>query len=64
MVLVTHHVEEIPSGFTHAMLLRHGAVVAQGPMEYVMTADNLSKSFGVPLGLDKTAAGRWYARPV
>ncbi len=64
MVLVTHHVEEIPSGFTHALLLRRGSVVAQGPMEYVMTPDNLSKSFGVPLDLDKTASGRWYARPL
>lgn len=64
MVLVTHHVEEIPSGFTHAMLLRHGSVVAQGPVEQVMTADNLSASFGVPLGLDRSLGGRWYARPL
>jgi iron complex transport system ATP-binding protein len=64
MVLVTHHVEEIPAGFTHALLLRHGSVVAQGPLDHVMTADNLSTSFGVPLALDRTLAGRWYARPL
>jgi iron complex transport system ATP-binding protein len=64
MVLVTHHVEEIPEGFTHAMLLRHGSVVAQGPIDHVMTPANLSTSFGVPLTLDRTAAGRWYARPL
>ncbi|MCT9932117.1 ABC transporter ATP-binding protein [Planotetraspora sp. A-T 1434] len=63
MVLVTHHVEEIPAGFTHVMLLRHGSAVAQGPIESVMNADNLSKTFGVPLALDRSAEGRWYARP-
>ncbi|WP_214103318.1 ABC transporter ATP-binding protein [Acrocarpospora catenulata] len=63
MVLVTHHVEEVPAGFTHIMLLRHGAVVAQGPLEQVMTADNLTATFGVPLSLDRGATGRWYARP-
>ncbi|GAA0374724.1 iron ABC transporter ATP-binding protein [Acrocarpospora corrugata] len=63
MVLVTHHVEEVPAGFTHMMLLRHGSVVEQGPVEQVMTSDNLSKTFGVPLGLDRGDNGRWYARP-
>lgn len=62
MVLVTHHVEEVPSGFTHGLLLRHGSVVASGPLEQVMTADNLSTTFGVPLTLDRSAQGRWYAR--
>ncbi len=63
MILVTHHVEEIPSGFTHVMLLRHGSVVAQGPVESVMTGDNLSRTFGVPLRLDRGSGDRWYARP-
>ncbi|MGI5485239.1 ABC transporter ATP-binding protein [Microtetraspora malaysiensis] len=63
MVLVTHHVEEIPSGFTHVMLLRHGSVVAQGPVESVMTGDNLSRTFGVPLRLERGSGDRWYARP-
>jgi iron complex transport system ATP-binding protein len=49
MVLVTHHVEEIPPGFTHAMLLREGTVVAAGLLGETLTADNLSKTFGVPL---------------
>ncbi|GAA0539647.1 ABC transporter ATP-binding protein [Paractinoplanes ferrugineus] len=53
MVLVTHHVEEIPPGFTHAMLLREGAIVAAGPLGEVMTADNLSKTFGLPLVVDR-----------
>ena len=50
-VLVTHHVEEIPPGFTHAMLMRDGAVVAAGLLETVLTEDNLSKTFGVDLVL-------------
>ncbi|MGH3787829.1 MAG: ABC transporter ATP-binding protein [Pseudonocardiaceae bacterium] len=47
--LVTHHVEEIPPGFTHAMLMRDGAVVAQGLLGAVLTEENLSKTYGVDL---------------
>ncbi|MEU7881942.1 ABC transporter ATP-binding protein [Microbispora bryophytorum] len=64
MVLVTHHVEEIPAGFTHVLLLRHGSVVDQGPIDSVMTPENLAATFGVPLHLDRGQEGRWYARPL
>ncbi|GAB3882681.1 ABC transporter ATP-binding protein [Microbispora bryophytorum] len=64
MVLVTHHVEEIPAGFTHVLLLRHGSVVDQGPIDSVMTPENLSATFGVPLHLDRGQQDRWYARPL
>ena len=60
-VLVSHHVEEIPPGFTHAMLLRRGAVVAQGPVAEVMTAEILSETFAMPLVLGH-ADGRFTAR--
>ncbi|MEO5994281.1 MAG: ABC transporter ATP-binding protein [Arthrobacter sp.] len=60
MVLVTHHLEEVPPGFTHAMLLRDGAVVAKGPIEAVLTAANLSKTFGLQLDLS-VVAGRYTA---
>ena len=53
MVLVTHHVEEIPPGFTHGMLLREGTIVASGPLGEVMTADNLTKTFGMALQVDR-----------
>jgi len=53
MVLVTHHVEEIPPGFTHGMLLREGTIVAAGLLGEVMTADNLTKAFGMPLVVDR-----------
>jgi iron complex transport system ATP-binding protein len=53
MVLVTHHVEEIPPGVTHVLLLRQGRVVAQGPVDEALTAANLSETFGLPLALDR-----------
>ena len=53
MVLVTHHVEEIPPGFTHAMLLREGGVVAQGLIGQTLTGENLSKTFGLPLVVER-----------
>jgi iron complex transport system ATP-binding protein len=60
-VLVSHHVEEIPPGFTHALLLKHGRVVAEGPVEEVLTEQQLSATFGMPLTLSR-ADGRWAAR--
>jgi iron complex transport system ATP-binding protein len=60
IVLVTHHVEEVPEGFTHAMLLRKGTVLAAGPVRQVFTERNLSKCFGVPLLVERRAA-RWTA---
>ncbi|MFY1668927.1 ABC transporter ATP-binding protein [Plantactinospora sp. WMMB334] len=54
MVLVTHHVEEIPSGFTHALLLREGGVVARGPLAGTVTGEYLSKTFGVPLVVERS----------
>ncbi|NJP33777.1 ABC transporter ATP-binding protein [Micromonospora thermarum] len=53
LVLVTHHVEEIPPGFTHALLLREGGVVAQGLLGDTLTGDNLSKTFGLPLLVER-----------
>jgi iron complex transport system ATP-binding protein len=60
-VLVSHHVEEIPPGFTHALLLRRGQVVSAGPIDEVITAANLSSAFGMPLVLNHED-GRWNAR--
>jgi iron complex transport system ATP-binding protein len=61
MVLVTHHVEEIPAGFTHLLLLAGGRVVAQGPVEATLTSANLSACFGLPLEVERHG-GRWSAR--
>jgi iron complex transport system ATP-binding protein len=60
-VLVSHHVEEIPPGFTHAMLMRGGRVVAAGPLEQVLTEEVVSTTFGMPLQL-LHEDGRWAAR--
>jgi iron complex transport system ATP-binding protein len=61
LVLVTHHVEEIPEGFTHALLMRDGGVVAQGLLGETVTGDNLSKAFDLPLKVSY-ADGRFTAR--
>jgi iron complex transport system ATP-binding protein len=60
-VLVTHHVEEIPVGITHALLLKGGHVVATGPVDDTLTAENLSATFDLPLALSRSD-GRWAAR--
>ena len=60
-VLVSHHVEEIPPGFTHALLLRGGGVVAAGPLEQVLTEQVLSETFAMPLRVEERD-GRWTAR--
>ncbi|GAA5230276.1 ABC transporter ATP-binding protein [Arthrobacter cryoconiti] len=59
-ILVTHHLEEVPPGFTHALLLRDGGVVAQGPIQEVLTEEHLSATFGMPLSVSYNA-GRYTA---
>ena len=63
LVLVTHHVEEIPPGFTDVLMLREGRVVAAGPIELTLTAENLTATFDIPLTLDRHG-DRWAARAV
>jgi iron complex transport system ATP-binding protein len=60
MVLVTHHVEDIPAAFDRALLLADGAVVATGSTEQIVTADLLSATFRVPLEVHHNQ-GRWSA---
>ena len=59
-VLVTHHVEEIPIGYTHGLLLREGGVVAAGLLDDVLTDENLSTTFGLPLSIARRR-GRYSA---
>ncbi|MGV9613041.1 ABC transporter ATP-binding protein [Nocardia xishanensis] len=61
MVLVTHHVEEIPPGFTHGLLLNEGEVVAKGLLTDVLTSENLSDAFRQSIALDRVD-GRYFAR--
>jgi iron complex transport system ATP-binding protein len=65
LVLVTHHLEEVPETATHALLLRDASIVASGPIEEVLTADHLSECFGLALTVGRHAsttpgAGRWW----
>lgn len=61
IVMITHHVEEVPPGFTHALLLDEGAVVAQGLIDDVITSENLTRAFHQPIAVDKID-GRYFAR--
>ncbi len=63
LVLVTHHVEEVPPGFSHCLLLSEARVVASGLLTDVLTAENLSAAFGQRIALD-VVDGRYFARRV
>ncbi|MGH3470481.1 MAG: ABC transporter ATP-binding protein [Nocardioidaceae bacterium] len=60
-VMVSHHVEEIPPGFTHVLMLRDGRVVSAGDIESTLTEQALSATFGMPLRLERHD-GRFAAR--
>lgn len=62
-VMVTHHVEEIPPGFTHALLMRAGTIVAAGPIGQTLTSQNLTRAFGLPLVVEQHGE-RFTARAV
>ncbi|MCL6424140.1 ABC transporter ATP-binding protein [Brachybacterium sp. JHP9] len=62
-MLVTHHVEEIPPGYTHALLLRGGKAVAAGPLTETLTSQNLTRTFGLPLVVEQHGE-RFTARSV
>ena len=61
LVLVTHHLEEVPPGFTHALVLKDGAVRAAGPLRETVTSDVLSDAFGLRLIVEESD-GRYTAR--
>ncbi|MGC4173775.1 ABC transporter ATP-binding protein [Demequina sp.] len=61
IILVTHHVEEIPVGFTHVLLMRGGEVVAAGPLGETLTAENLTETYAMPVELS-SEGGRFTAR--
>jgi iron complex transport system ATP-binding protein len=63
LVMVTHHVEEVPQGATHVLLLREGRKVAAGPLDDVLTSENISKTFGIPVEVQRHGQ-RWSARAV
>jgi len=60
-IVATHHVEELPSITTHALLLRDGVVVAAGPIDETLTGELMSECFGLPLTIERRE-GRFFAR--
>jgi iron complex transport system ATP-binding protein len=60
-LLVTHHVDEVPPGTTHVLMLRDGRAIAQGPLDTTLDADALSDCFRMPLVLERRADGRFSA---
>ena len=60
-IVVTHHVEEIPRGTTHCLLLREAVAVAQGPLTEVLTSENLSKAYDLQV-IVQDDGGRYFAR--
>ena len=61
LVLVTHHLDEVPEGMTHALLLRDGLVMGSGPIELTLTSQTLSDCFEMPLTLERRDDGRMTA---
>jgi iron complex transport system ATP-binding protein len=59
IVLVSHHLEEIPTGFTHGLVLSSGRVVAAGPLEAVLTSEIMSRAFGLPLVVERRDGRSW-----
>lgn len=62
IVLVTHHPEEVPPGFTHALLLRDGRVVASGPIEETIASGPVSECFAAPLAVERRDDERFVVR--
>ena len=60
-VLVTHHIEEIPAGTTHALILKDGKVAVSGPIDQVITSEHISAIFEIPINVS-TESGRYFAR--
>jgi iron complex transport system ATP-binding protein len=61
VILVTHHLEEVPPGFTHALVMKEAKVLASGPLAETVTSEVLSDAFGLGLLVD-TKNGRYAAR--
>ena len=60
-IIVTHHIEEIPVGTTHALLLKDGLAYASGEIDAVLTNENLTGAYGLPISVSKEF-GRFFAR--
>lgn len=64
VVLVTHHLEEIPPGITHAALMREGQIISQGPIKNVLTSEAISATFEISIEMTGHPGGRFSARGI
>ena len=60
-ILVTHHIEEIPVGTTHALILKHGHIAVSGPIDQVITSEHMSAVFELPMEV-RYEGSRFFAR--
>ncbi|MDF0532378.1 ATP-binding cassette domain-containing protein, partial [Tsukamurella sp. 8J] len=60
-ILVTHHLEEIPTTTTHALLIRDGIITAAGTVENTLTTEHISHAFDHPITITRHSGGRWNA---
>jgi iron complex transport system ATP-binding protein len=60
-IVVTHHIEEIPVGTTHALIIKDGAIAVSGPIADVITTEHISAVFGINISVT-TDKGRFFAR--
>jgi iron complex transport system ATP-binding protein len=60
-ILVTHHIEEIPEGTTHALLMKDGLIAVSGPIDDVITSEHISNVFGLPISVVKEGL-RFFAK--
>lgn len=60
-IIVTHHIEEIPAGTTHALLIKNGSVAVSGPVDHVITSEHVSAVFGLPIVVSREGE-RFFAR--
>jgi iron complex transport system ATP-binding protein len=58
LVLVTHHLDEVPPGMTHVLMLRDGVVTQQGRIDECLTSETVSECFGMALQLERRPDGR------
>lgn len=61
-VIVTHHLEEVPTSATHAALLKNGRIVYRGNIDQVITSAHISEVFETPVKVERHDDGRWSAR--
>jgi iron complex transport system ATP-binding protein len=62
-IIITHHIEEIPIGTTHALLLSNGETIAVGPIDSVVTSENLTRAYGISVNVT-SESGRYFARAI